>query len=34
MADRERNIFGVPIEPDVSTSDDEIIQLAIDYIQN
>ncbi len=34
MADRDRNIFGVPIEPDVSTNATEIIQLALDYILN
>ena len=34
MADRERNVFGIPIEPDVTADDNEIIQLAIDYILN
>ena len=34
MADRERNIFGIPVEPDVTANENEIIQLAIDYILN
>ena len=34
MADRNENIYGVPILPDTSTSEVDIIQTAIDYIYN
>ena len=34
MADRDRNLYGFPIEPEVEASNDNIIELAIDYIEN
>ena len=34
FADRDRNLYGVPIEPDVEATNDNIIELAIDYIEN
>jgi carboxyl-terminal processing protease len=34
MADRDQNIFGVPITPDTPAADETIIQDAIDYLNN
>jgi len=34
MADRGKNIFGIPIAPDVHAGEGEVISLAIDYIMN
>lgn len=34
MADRNQNLFGVPITPDTPATEDTIIQDAIDYLNN
>jgi hypothetical protein len=34
LADRDKNLFGTPITPDIITDNDKIIQEALDWIQN